>query len=530
MLIREIPLAETGMFPRIVNDYLSAGESLREYYTHLPQLDAFGNVIHAKSFDADSRRLLVEVLTEQYQEAGINPGKVVSAQIQRLADPGTFTVTTGHQLCLFTGPLYFIYKILTTIRLAEELQARHPSQYIVPVFWLASEDHDFAEVNHVHLFGQTFTWELDTQQQPVGKVPTASLGALFSEVKKLFGNSERLPALLRLLEESYLGSPNLSVATRKMVHALFADYGLVMIEPDDARLKRALQPVMERDILNQESFAAIDETNRRLGKQYKLQVNGREINFFYLSEAGRRLIKRSGEQYVIADTDRTFSTEEMQAEISAHPERFSPNVVLRPVYQELILPNLAYIGGPGEIAYWLQLKDVFGRYGVPFPVIWPRNSFMLLTRELVQRMEKSKMDLVDYFLPADKLNKKITDEAIGFDLNEQLAILDESFQTIINELLKLDNQLSSKVVHHKTETAAFFSRLKKEVNQQARQKSARDLTRVMEIKEILFPGGTPQERYDNYLQYQTGEDFRQLIRLIHDELHLNSQSMAVIQV
>jgi bacillithiol biosynthesis cysteine-adding enzyme BshC len=518
------------MFPPIITDYLSGADFLKSFYAYEPSLESFAGAIQNRAFDESKRELLATVLSDQYTRAGMETAAITKLQIQKLASPGTFTVTTGHQLSVFTGPLYFIYKIITTIKLAEELSVKYPSNHFVPVFWLASEDHDFAEINHIHLFGRTLTWDTPTDHQPVGKIRTETLKLFISEIKKLFANSERLPYLLSVFEEAYLKSENLSVATRKIVHALFERYGLLIIDPDDLRLKRSLKEVMLADILEQTSYRSLRQTNSRLETVYKLQVNGREINFFYLSEEGRNLVKKEGAKFVVANTDKVFSADEMKAEIQDHPERFSPNVVLRPVYQELILPNLAYVGGPGELSYWLQLKSVFEAYDTFFPVLWQRNSAVLLNKGLAQKIMKSGLEAADYFLPVEQLEKKFTEGISGIDITEISGRIDTELQRIIDAVQQLDNKMVAGVIRYKHENAAYLSRLKKEIREKVKEKSEENFNKVLKIKEILFPGGVAQERYQNVLQFNIPGNDIDLIGEIYKNLPLNPAYLSILLI
>ena len=505
------------MFPKIVLDYLSGNDFLKQFYTYSPNINSFGEAINKRHFSSQSRENLVSVLLDQYASIGINDSTIL-ANIQSLKSEKTFTITTGHQLCVFTGPLYFIYKILTTIKLAEELKVKYPENHFVPVFWLASEDHDFEEINHIHLFNQTINWETHSNNQPVGRISTKSLDKFIDEVKTLFANSEHLPALLLLFEDAYLKSSTLSESTRKIVHALFGKYGLVIIEPDDSRFKKSLEKVMIDDIVEQKSYPAIKQTNSVLESEYKLQINGRDINFFYLSEHGRHLVKKVESDFVVANTEIKFSESEIISEINNYPERFSPNVVLRPVYQEIILPNLAYIGGPGEIAYWLQLKGVFEIHQVYFPILWLRNSVMLLSDSIQNRIEKAGLDILDFFQSSESLNKQIVDRESGFDATLLIKTIDSTIQQMIDELNKLDNQLASKVIKHKNEQIAFYNKLKKEINEKVKEKSETEIVKIMKLKESLFPNNTPQERYANILQFSTD---MKLIESLYNKINLS---------
>ncbi len=526
MLLREIPLKETGLFPKIVTDYLSGNDFLKPFYQYNPDLNSFEEVIKNKTFTAQSRELLSSVLLDQYQELKIG-NKPVIENIKALKNENTFTVTTGHQLSIFTGPLYFIYKILTTIKLAEELKLKYPNQHFVPVFWLASEDHDFAEVNHIHLLDKTVEWNIDSENLPVGRISTQKIKLFIDEVKLLFANNTHLPDLLKLFEEIYLTSENLSIATRKMVDALFSKYGLVVIEPDDKKLKESFKQIMMDDIFYQKSFTALNNTNAKLDKKYKLQIHGREINFFYLSKEGRNLIKQIDEdKFSVINTEIYFTKEQLQKEVEYNSNNFSPNVVLRPVYQEVILPNLAYIGGPGEIAYWLQLKEVFETHHIPFPVLWMRNSFLLINPHLSQKIKKSGLDVSDYFFSNENLTKRYIQNQSAYFSNDSINNIDMEMQKMVDIVMKVDNQIASKLITQKVDLQYFFDKLKKDVSDKLKQKSEQELLQIHHIKETLFPKGSPQERYDNILQHAGASKF---IGIIYKHTYLNS-GLSILEI
>jgi bacillithiol biosynthesis cysteine-adding enzyme BshC len=525
-LYKNIPISETGLYSKLVLDYVKQHDDVTPFYTYAPEISAFAEVIANRKFDAVKREVLVQTLLKQYAELGIErkQAKAVFANIDALSFENTYTVTTGHQLALFTGPLFFIIKILSTIRLTQELQLQYPGKHFVPVFWLASEDHDFAEINHVNINGQKIEWDIDSQNQPVGVLSTTEITTAIKQLKELLGGSNKL---ISLFEESYASSKNLSEATRKIVHQLFADYGLVMIEPNDVELKKYFTQVMVDDVVKGLSFEALIETNGRLGKKYKLQITGREINFFYLSAEGRNLIKKTRNGYEINNSTLVFSEEEILAEIHAHPERFSPNVVLRPVYQEAILPNLAYVGGPGELAYWLQLKDVFATHDIAFPMIVLRNSLILVRAAMIHKLDKRKVTIEQLFAKEVELIKMFIAAEHPLTLDDETAYIDKVMQAAIDKVLPFDNKIASKMIDWKVQSLDAYSRFKNELLRTKKAKSDADIQLLTGIKRQLFPNNEPHERYDNLAQF-TGDYYVSFIQFLAKEMLPLSHTMDVV--
>ncbi|MES2780433.1 MAG: bacillithiol biosynthesis cysteine-adding enzyme BshC [Bacteroidota bacterium] len=526
MLHKNIPISETGLYSKLVLDYVQQKKEVSSFYEYTPEMPAFERVIANRRFDADKRDTLVKTLLKQYTELGIErkQAKAVFANIDALLQEQTYTVTTGHQLALFTGPLFFILKILSTIRLTQELQLQFPDKQFVPVFWLASEDHDFAEINHVHINGQKIEWNIDSKNQPVGILDTAEIKTAVEQLKQALGGSNKL---ITLFEESYVSGKNLSEATRKIVHQLFADYGLVMIEPNDAELKKQFTQVMLDDVVKGSSFEALIETNGRLGKNYKLQITGREINFFYLSDKGRNLIKKTRNGYEVNNTSIVFSEEEIVSEIQEHPENFSPNVVLRPVYQEAILPNLAYVGGPGELAYWLQLKDVFSLHHVQFPMVVLRNSLMLMRAATVHKLDKRNVTVEQLFAKEDQLIKDFITAEHPLTLDDEMGYIEKVMQSAIDKIMPFDNKIASKMIDWKVKSLETYTGLKKELMRSKKEKCDADIQLLTEIKHQLFPNNEPHERHDTLAQF-TGDYYVSFIQFLTKEMLPLSHTMDVV--
>jgi bacillithiol biosynthesis cysteine-adding enzyme BshC len=356
-----LPYRQTNSFSKTVLDYLDHTEGLKPFYAHPPTVQGIKKAIDARKQFATNRELLVRELKKQY--GGIEVSDKVKQNIEALLSKDTFTITTAHQNNIFTGPLYFIYKIIHAIKLADHLKTSLPSYNFVPVFYIGSEDADLDELNHIHLGGEKLTWNTK-QTGAVGRMKVDK------ELVKLIGQMEGqllvLPngnEIIFSLKKYYKEGTTIEEATFRFVNSLFADYGLIVLLPDNTVLKKQMTKLFEDDLLNQTASGIVEKTAGRLDAAgYKVQASPREINLFYLLNDKRERIERGNSEWSIVNGGNKFTKEALLSELEQNPERFSPNVILRGLYQETILPNIAFIGGGGETAYWLQLKDLFEHY------------------------------------------------------------------------------------------------------------------------------------------------------------------------
>ncbi|WP_131535627.1 bacillithiol biosynthesis cysteine-adding enzyme BshC [Pedobacter nototheniae] len=508
MQAKYISYQETGSFSKLVLDYINNEENLAPFYSYRPDMDGLAQAIENRNFKGD-RALLVDVLKQQYQHLQVN--KSVSKNIELLGLDQTFTVTTGHQLNLFTGPLYFIYKIVTAINLAIELKIAHPEKNFVPVYWMATEDHDFDEINHVSVDEKNISW-IQSTNGATGRLSTKTVAAAVTAYKGYLGISKNGKRIAKLVEQAYLEHDNLADATRFMVNSLFEKYGLVIVNADDKRLKRLFAPIITADILQQNSERIIQETSSKLEDLgYKTQVNGRDINFFYLKDSLRERIILEGKTYKVNHTDISFTEEELKAEIDLFPERFSPNVIMRPMYEELILPNIAYIGGGAEVSYWMQLKANFDFYKVDFPVLLLRNSALLIDKRSAENLHSLGFTMEDAFLPVEELKniwvKK--NSTAQLSLADEIRAVNSIFDQIKLNSFKVDKTLSASTDSARQKTNHLLSNLEKKLFRAEKRKHEFSLQQIENVKKRLFPNGTLQERISNiapmYVNY--GEDF-----------------------
>lgn len=500
-----IPFRDTGYFSSLITDYLAEEPALEPFYHRFPEIHAFGAQIREKlaAYQAANRPVVCRVLEEQY--TGLDLSEATRRNLDSLRQPQTFTVVTGHQLNLFTGPLYFHYKIVSTIRLCHQLQDAYPEYHFVPVYWMATEDHDFEEINHFNFQGKEIRWNR-TSSGAVGRLDTAGLASLYETFAKDLGVGKTADLLRELFRKAYLEQPNLASATRYLVNRLFGAEGLVILDGDDARLKTLFLPQMKQDAFDNTAFSLVSKTAGKLqaaGEGYMAQVTPREINLFYLKDGLRsRLVKEAG-SFKVLDTDLQFSRNELEAEMERHPERFSPNVITRPLYQEVLLPNLCYIGGGGELAYWLELKPYFEAAGTPFPVLLLRNSALLISEKQRRKAARLGVSPSELFLDQNQLiDKKVRElSKITIDFGPQREILKKQFKELYSLAAETDPSFLGAVKAQEVKQLKGLDHLEKRLLKAQKRKLKGHVNRLAALQSELFPGGSLQERTRNFAEF-----------------------------
>ncbi len=509
---QRVPYQHTGYFSRIITDYLSGNEFLKNYYEHPVTFSGIEDaIIQREKFPTD-RRLLVKSLETQYADLPIHDA--VKKNLESLSDKNTFTVTTAHQPAIFTGNLYFIYKILHTIKIAETLSDRYPKRHFVPVFFMGSEDADIDELGNIYLDNEKLTW--DTKQiGAVGRMHMAGLETIIERIEGEFAGDPFGPELINLLKDCYLKSENIQQATLKLLNHLFGSYGLIVLIPDNRILKSVMGAIFKDDLTTHIPFEITRKNIQQLSTQYPIQANPREINLFYLKDDIRERVEMKNESYYVNNTSIHFSAEEMEKELAGFPDRFSPNVILRGLYQDSILPNIVFVGGGGEIGYWLELKPLFNHYCVPFPVLILRDSFLLIKKSWKTKMDKAGISATDIFKPEDKLMEDFIRRHSNRQLNlaPQIADLSTFYNTLKNISGAVDKTLEQHVDKLESQALQKLEELEKKILR-AEKKNHEDVRRkIHEIREALFPMENLQERIDNFIPWYSeyGKAFLELI-------------------
>jgi len=499
MTKESISIKDTGYFSSFICNYLDESEELKPFYNRFPALESFEAQIEEKklSVRTESRTTLVHSLSKQYE--AVETSELTHLNIESLKESETFTITTGHQLNLFTGPLYFLYKIVSTINLTNTLKAEYPDYNFVPVYWMATEDHDFDEINYFNFRGKKIQWNREASGA-VGGLNLKGLDAVFKVLSKEFGNSENAKKLKTLFEEAYLNHVNLADATFYLANELFKDYGLVIIDANHSELKRLFIPYVEEELVNHISYKTVTETSKKLGK---VQVNPREINLFYLSDGLRERIINENGLYKVNNKDITWDKASIVKHLQNHPEKFSPNVIMRPLYQEVILPNLCYIGGGGELAYWLQLKDYFDAVNVTFPILLLRNSVLIQTEQQAKKLNKLNVSTHDIFLRRDAfINKKVREISnIDIDFTDQKEHLKDQFKALYDLAEQTDKSFIGAVTAQEKKQLKGLSHLEKRLLKAQKKKLADEVQRMTDIQNQLFPNQSLQERNTNFSEF-----------------------------
>jgi bacillithiol synthase len=494
-----ISYESTNAFSKIVIDYLKNNEALQPFYNYEVSIDGIKEAIEERKKYATNTSLLVEVLKEQYASIHLTP--LQQKNIDLLTSGNIFTITTAHQPNIFTGPLYFIYKILHAIKLAEFCAVELPKNNFVPIYYMGSEDADLEELNHIFINGEKKEWKTN-QTGAVGRMKVDE--ALLKLINNLAGQLSVLPfgnEIIDELKKCYQLNATIEQATFKFVNFLFAQYGLLIILPDNAKLKNEFIPILKKEITEQFSAKAVQQTVTAFPHEYKVQASGREINLFYLLDDKRERIEKVDDQFIVVNTSLKFTEQELLIEIDNHPQHFSPNVILRPVFQETILPNVAFIGGGGELAYWLELKKVFEQTNIPYPIVVLRNSYLLINTEQHKLIQKLNLSTTDIFKSVNiLLNELVKNESQNqLSLATQKNELQQIYSTIKSLTYSIDKSLLKHTEALQTKALNKLDALEKKILKAEKRKFEAQQRQIEKLKNQLFPNNNLQERVENVL-------------------------------
>lgn len=506
---KRLTYRQTGAFSKLVLDYLDDAKELRSFYAHRPSLDGMKLAMAARKQFNTNRSVLVSQLKQQY--TSVQTTDAIVKNIDLLMNANTFTITTAHQPNLFTGPLYFLYKILHAIKLCAELKKVMPGNDFIPVYYMGSEDADVDELAHFWLNGEKKEWETEQSgafgRFVVDKELTKMIDAMAGELGvQPFGNE-----VIDKLRNFYKVGVTIQQATFELVNDLFGAFGLIVLIADAPLLKQQMISVFEDELINHNSSKLVEQTAKQLEQHYKVQAGGREINLFYLDEDLRERIEAKGDGFFVANTTIQFTKDELLKELKEHPERFSPNVILRGLYQETILPNIAFIGGGGELAYWLELKAVFDFYKVPFPVLLLRNSFLIVEKKWQDKLKKLNLTVEQSFQSAETLHNTIvqTESSQSLKLNGSLTALEQVYEQLKQQSAAVDVTLEQHVEALKTKAIYRLQELEKKILRAEKRKFSDQRNQINQIKTALFPNNGLQERVDNFSSYYSkwGKEF-----------------------
>lgn len=490
-----IDFDKVDFYPALIKDYLSGalkGKGIIDWDYSQEQLE----LNKLNPFSSATRKIVASVLKEQYSAFDLTAKEI--EHLQLIEEDNTYTITTGHQLVLLGGPLFFYTKIIDVIKLAKDLSKT--DSRVLPVFWMASEDHDYEEISKVNLFGKTISCPGENKG-PVGRMSRSYFNEFLAEVNEVIGEGEQFQDIKSIINKAFKEGENLSQVTRRFVRELFKDEGLLIIDGDDPKLKGLFQEVMSKELSEGLAFNSSKNIIESLSKDYKIQVNPREINLFYIEDDCRLRIIKTNDGFSTPNNEFSWSNHEMELMVKNHPERLSPNVILRPVYQEVLLPNLAYVGGAGEIAYWLELKPVFDAFNVPFPNPLVRKANFIIPEKLLNWLADNQIEVTDLFGDIDLLvndfTKSISDSTIDLVVEENQ--LKEFYKALLAKGKSINSQLEKVVLGEEKRALGALKNVEKRFLNADKQKYEQQINKLKNIYNKFFPGGAPMERVDSYI-------------------------------
>ncbi|MEO7176514.1 MAG: bacillithiol biosynthesis cysteine-adding enzyme BshC [Saprospiraceae bacterium] len=494
-----VPMSRVSQFAKTDAAYIDENIDLKPFYKYSPTIEGLLIALSDRRSVELNRVVLRTEITRQYD--GISTSALVSDNIALLDRNNTFTITTAHQPILAGGPLYVLYKILNVINLCRQLKASSPNDNFVPVYVIGGEDHDFEEINHFDSGTKKAIWAIDSHG-PVGRLATDSLQEVLKEIEEIVGSNEISRDLLQHLATAYRPGRTYNEATLEWINFLFGRFGLVVVQMDNLAFKRQFEASMKRELLEQISSTIVaDSQSKLLSLGYKSQAYVRDINLFLMDDHSRNRISLQDGSYEIVGTEQTYSEAEIRAMLEQEPNRFSPNVVMRPLLQETILPNLAYVGGGGEIAYWLERKTQFEAFGIPFPVLIRRNSAVYIGSTTEKKLQKTGFENEDLLNGFDALVKRyLHSHATNPDgLLEEKQKLASIFEAIANKAGSVDSTLQKSALAELAKSIQGIEHLEQKITRALKQKHEVALKQLEQIFAKTFPNDSLQERTDYFL-------------------------------
>jgi len=510
-----LPFDALQAFPRLFRDYCTRFDVLSGHYAGNWK-DTASRVAAADRAAGHTRDrdTLADVLLKQHEAWGIDAA--TQANIEALRDPDTVAVVTGQQTTVLGGPLYSPLKILTTLHQAEAL-ANDTGRSVVPVFWLEGEDHDWDEMAGTHVLHRNALVPLryegyappaEGNLGAVGRLPVeAQFEDVIDAVNEALPPSDFKPDVMALVRDAYTTGTPLEVAFARFIRGLFPDSGLVLLNPDDARLKALVAPLYKKELMDphttshlvNEAGAALEDTG------YHAQVHARGTNLFLLEEDVRLPIDATDEGFVLRGTDRTFTTTDLLSVLQKHPERFSPNVVLRPLTQDQLLPTAVYVAGPGEISYFAQYQEVYAWANIPMPLLHPRASATLVESKVAKVLEQFDLSVADLDTDLDRLFQQVVVEQMEVNVDavfgDAQPPIHQSLNTLKEHITSVDRTLGKSAEATRTAIVQELTSLKDRVVRAEKRKQDQLYAQLKKAHVNLFPSGRPQERVVSVLYF-----------------------------
>lgn len=484
--------------------YSQEPNTFGDFINFSPSVEAFEEAILSRQAFQIDRKRLNSIILKGYKDASVSISTNVEENIEQLLHENTYTVITAHQPCVLGGPFYFVLKIASVISLTRKLNTQYQGKYnFVPTFVIGGEDHDFEEIASVNIYGKKLQWAAPTTGGPVGDIGHEGISNLLDELEQILGQKNYAVDILNMFRNAYDQTTNLAEATLHWVDELFKSYGLVIVNLSGREAKESIVEVMVDEVKNQTSQRLVQQTQRLLEeKGFKNQAFAREINLYRLEGSKRqRLVLMENGKIGIDNTDEIYSEDEIVAQIKSTPEKFSPNVILRPILQEAVLPNLAYIGGGGELAYWMERKSQFAHYKIHFPILLRRDSLLWFDENSLKRTQKLGIDPLDLLKDKDLLIKEYLENnsAVPLSAEDEKNKVAQALNELCNKADSIDPTLGKALIAESVRINKQMEQLESRLLRAEKQKNETSLNQLQNLREKLLPEGNLQERYESFI-------------------------------
>jgi len=493
----------------ITRHFIDRNDLIRNWIAAWPNEKHLLECARKRQFSQESRALLVKNLLQQYHESGLQEN--IPEGIHKLLNPNTFTVCTGHQLCLLGGPSFIWVKLTQLCRLAQSVNDNQSDIHVVPVFWLASEDHDIAEISKISLGGREFVWS-SSEQGPTGKLRPTGIEKIMEDIQTSFPqllNSQTLNEI----REAY-GCDDLAGAWRRLIHRVAGHLGIVVIDGNNPSFKSCFSDIIIQELEDGFMHRTM-QTQLEAFKHngFDIPVNPRECCLFYMRDGYRsRIVRKENDSFETAEGLYRWSLMEIVHEAKTSPENFSPNVLMRPLYQECILPNLLYLAGPSELSYWLQLKPCFDVVKMDFPLLHLRSGLTMISNSDQKGMLKWNLTLPQLMHPSDVILNQLIRRNSNL-LFEEMKMIEELWARVVSKASKTDITLKASAEAELKRVSESIQRIEGKMMKAEKRKNSELSSAISKLKESLFPGAKYQERGEGMLIFHPVES-RLLDRLM----------------
>jgi bacillithiol biosynthesis cysteine-adding enzyme BshC len=525
-------------------DYLYEYDNVSRFFkANFRNKDEFLNIFKVVSeANITNRNNLADIIKSQYDNYTPSPKTINN--IELLKSKKTLTVVTGQQLGMLGGPLYTFYKIITAIKLSTFLSERYDNFNFVPVFWLEGDDHDFNEIRHVNLINdkndlQVFNYgnevSEDEDRSSVGYIKIDdSINVFLDEIKQSIRNTEFTSGLFARLKTFYSPGKSLKDAFKELLFWLFDKYGLILFDPQDKNIKEIMKPIFRDELTN---FRKHTETmvgvSAELEDLYHAQVKVRPVNLFYSTDGGRFLLDPVDNEFRLHKRRKRFSYDELMNLIETEPENFSPNVLLRPVCQDYVLPTAFYVGGPGEVAYFAQVLPLYDFFNVHSPVIYPRSSATILEKNIDSIIDKYNLSLNQAFWEPEALKKHVLASLSDITVDDIFGDATEKIDLVLDQLkeklFEFDKTISDASAKYRQRIMSYLEELKGKAVDSQKKKYETTLRQVDKLSSTLLPNGSLQERELNFIYFVNKYGY-EILDKIFEELAINKFEHQIISI